>query len=365
MPELVGLLLAMAGSAVFLALLADRRYRQLPVLPLVALPDALPPLSILIPARNEARNLARLLPSLLGAAYPGELEVIVIDDGSTDATSRVAQDSGAQVLNLNHLPAGWLGKPYACHRGAAEAHGEWLLFTDADTFHHPQGPAAAVAYALGNRLDGVSAFLRQETHGLWDQLPLLTIFAGLFAGLSARRPMLNGQYILLRQEVYEASGGFAAVRSEPLEDLALGRHLNKLGYQTPVVSGEDAASVRMYHNLSQLWQGLSRLGAGALRRSEFGSWIMVLCITLAMSPLWMGLLLFVFGQDTIWILPAWLLVAAGFAPWARRMGSGWAAFLAPVGALVVQAAGTWGLLRRLLGFGFVWKGRRVSQSLSK
>jgi chlorobactene glucosyltransferase len=329
------------------------------------IPDALPSLSILVPARNEEGNLAHLLPSLLAAAYSGELEVIVVDDGSTDSTSRVAQASGAEVLHLDHLPAGWLGKPHACHRGAAEARGEWLLFTDADTYHNPASPAAGVAYALKNNLDGVSLFLRQETHGLWDQLPLLTIFAGLFAGLSPKNPVLNGQYILLRKEVYMASGGFASVRGEPLEDLALGRFLHKMGYQVPVISGEDAASVRMYHSFPQLWQGLSRLGAGTLRRAEFGTWVMALSITLAMSPLLLGPILVGLGQGLVWSLAAWLIVAAGFVPWARRMGSGWAALLAPVGALLVQAAGTWGLLRQLFGYGFVWKERRVSQSLTK
>jgi hypothetical protein len=141
--------------------------------------------------------------------------------------------------------------------------------------------------------------------------------------------------------------------------------LHNLGYRVPVVNGEMAASVRMYHSFSQLWQGLSRLGAGTLRRNESGTWVMALSVTLAMSPLLLGPIVVALGQSLAWSLAAWLIVAAGFVPWARRMGSGWAAIFAPLGALFVQAAGTWGLLRRLLGYGFVWKERRVSQTLSK
>ncbi len=238
MAELGCLLVALAGCASLLALLADRRYRRLPVLQLASAKDPLPALSIVVPARNEAPNLARLLPSFGRVVYPGQLEIIIVDDGSVDATSRIAQEAGVRVIRLDHLPDGWLGKPHACHQGALEARGEWLLFTDADTCHDPAGPAAAVSFALCNRLDGLSAFLRQKTHGPWDQLPLLVIFAGLFAGLSAKNPVLNGQYILLKKDVYEASGGFAAVRRQPLEDLALGRRLHKLGYHVPVLSGE-------------------------------------------------------------------------------------------------------------------------------
>lgn len=360
MPEPIVLLLALAGAGALLAMVAERQFRTLPALPLSPIPAALPSLSILVPARDEAENLARLLPSLLGAVYPGALEIIVVDDNSADGTSQVARAAGARVVAVDHLPAGWLGKPHACHRGVAEARGEWLLFTDADTVHDSASPAAAMAYVLQHRLDGLSLFLRQETHGLWDQLPLLTIFAGFFAAFSNRKPVLNGQYVLLRRDVYDGSGGFAAVRREPLEDLALGRRLHASGYRVPVLSGEAAGSVRMYRSFSQLWHGLGRLGAGTLRRAEPGSWIMVLCVVLAASPLWMGHLLLAAGHAAAWVLSAWLIVAAAYTPWARRMGPGWAATLAPVGAVLVGAAATWGLLRRALGYGFLWKRRRVS-----
>ncbi len=121
----------------------------------------------------------------------------------------------------------------------------------------------------------------------------------------------------------------------------------------------------MYHNFHQLWQGLSRLGAGALRLAEAGSWVMVLSVALAITPLLPGLLLVGAGLDPAWVLAAWLVVAAGYLPWARRMGPGRAALLAPAGALLVQAAGTWGLLRKLFGRGFIWKERHVSRGLSK
>ena len=96
-----------------------------------------------------------------------------------------------------------------------------------------------------------------------DRLALTVAFEGLFAGRAPGAYALNGQYILMRRSVYCASGGLAAVRSEPLEDLALGRHLRRLHYRVAVLHANDAAYVRMYDNSRQLWQGMTRLGAGS------------------------------------------------------------------------------------------------------
>ena len=172
----------------WLAQRAERLHRQLPTLPEQIEPISLPALSIIVPARNEVANLERLLPTLTNLAYPGEYELIVVDDNSTDGTGKIAKELGARVERVNALPSGWRGKPHACHQGAAAATGQWLLFTDADTCHAPDGPARAVALAHQQGWDGLSLFLSQKTSGWLDHLVLAVAFAGLFAG----RRHLNG-----------------------------------------------------------------------------------------------------------------------------------------------------------------------------
>ena len=96
------------------------------------------------------------------------MEVIVVNDNSTDGTSFIARAYGAKVLCLKHLPDGWKGKPNACHRGAQAAQGQWLLFTDADTIPAPDSAAQAVNHVIQNRLDGLSLFLKQDCNGWID-----------------------------------------------------------------------------------------------------------------------------------------------------------------------------------------------------
>jgi chlorobactene glucosyltransferase len=342
-----------------LAVRAERAYRALPAVGLCASERPLPYLSIIVPARNEAENLRHLLPSLAEIRYPGEYEVIVVDDNSTDATAAVAADGGARVLRLEGLPDGWHGKPHACHQGARAAGGEWLLFTDADTLHAPDGPARAVACAIAQRLDGLSLFLDQECRDVVQRVALSTAFAGLFAGLPRQAAMLNGQYVLLRRDVYEKSGGFSAVRTEMLEDVALGRHLRRLGYRVSMMHGYDVARVRMYRSAGQMWHGLTRLGSGSLRWAGPGALGTAVYVTAVMSPL-IVLVGSVSGRlDRRWLPAAWAAATASMVPWARRFGSPAEAALSPAGALLVQAAALWGLGSRLLGRGVRWKGRKV------
>lgn len=338
---------------------AERMYQSLPLLTRNGCTEPLPSLSIIVPARNEADNLRHLLPSLNALCYNGRLEVIVVDDNSEDETAVVARTHRAQVIQLSELPPGWLGKPHAMLHGAAAAQGDWLLFTDADTIHAPHGPEQAVRYAIEHNLDGLSLFLEQECRGLSDRLALMAAFAGLFTAWKPNSAYLNGQYMLLRRDVYEASGGITAVRGESLEDVALGHHLQKLGYRVQMMRGEQAAQVRMYRDNQQMWHGMNRLGSQSLRFSGLRALITVFFITIAMNPL---LVLFAVMSGNLrrrWLPLTWGAVFLGFVPWARRYGSPWYAALSPIGALIIQLAGFWGLLRRVFKKGINWKGRMV------
>jgi len=350
---------AMTFLALPLGLRAERLYQNLPRISSIDILQRLPSLSIIIPARNEEANLSVLLPSLCSLRYPGPLEILVVDDQSTDQTAAVAQAHGAGLLRLDHLPSGWLGKPFACHQGAQAAQGEWLLFTDADTVHAPDGPAQAVAYALQERLDGLSCFLQQDCQLWGDRLALAAAFAGLFSGYQQDKPHFNGQYILLKREAYLGSAGFSAVRNIFLEDLALGDRLRHIGYRVPILRGEDLASVRMYPDSHHLFQGLSRLGVGALHWSGASSLLTILFISAVMSPLIVLVGVLRGKMRFRWLAITWCASSLSMLPWSKRIASPAWALLAPLGALLVQIAAIYGLLARLFGRGLTWKERKV------
>lgn len=347
-------------AALPLGLWAEYRYRHIPQIPPANGAQPLPALSVIVPARNEEQNLRRLLPTLEHMRYPGPHEIIVVDDHSTDRTAEIARLHGARVVSLQAgLPAGWKGKPHACHQGALAAQGDWLLFTDADTVHEPDGPRAVVAYALEHGLDGLSLWLGQEFRGWTDRLLLMVAFAGMYASWNPRKPMFNGQYILLRRDAYFASDGFSAVRGEPLEDVAFGRRLASMGYRAPVLEGYRAATVRMYGDFRQMWSGLNRLGSGTLRWVGPRAVLTVLLVSALMSPLIATAGVATGNLRRRWIWTTWLAAVAAMVPWARRNGALPLALATPVGALLVQVAALWGVLSRVLGLGVRWKGRRV------
>lgn len=323
----------------------------------------LPSLSIIIPARNEAENLGQLLPSLAAMQYPGMVEVIVVDDGSVDETAVIAHQHHATVLQLQTLPNGWLGKTNACHQATQQASGDWLLFTDADTIHAPDGARAAMQYTLQHNLDALSLFLSPKTDHWLVKLVLATAFAGLFAGLHQPNQVFNGQYILVNRQVYLASQGFAAVRGEPLEDLAFGHHLRQLGYKVGMAHGETAASVQMYQELPHLWLGMTRISSGSLKWSGAGAWVTMAFITAVMTPVlvlaaWAGRKL-----SWKWVVWTWGTAVLSMLPWSLRAGTVQWSWLSPIAALVIQAAGCWGLMRQFLGYGLQWKGRVVARKL--
>ncbi len=319
----------------------------------------MPLVSVVVPARNEAENLRRLLPALGAVQYAGGVEVIVVDDDSGDETAVIAQQHGATVLALSHLPTGWLGKTNACHQGAQLAAGEWLLFTDADTVHTPEGLHRVMVYVQTHQLDALSLFLRQQTDNWLVKLVLTAAFAGLFAGLPQADHVFNGQYILIKKVVYQESGGFAAVRGEPLEDLAFGHRLRSLGYRVGMAHGETVATVQMYQTLSHLWQGMTRIGSGSLKWSGWGALVTAVLITAFMTPM-LVLLAWLVGEIGLnWLIVTWGTAVLAFLPWAHRYGVTRWAWLAPLGATLVQVAGVWGLIQHFLGHGISWKGRRV------
>ena len=231
--------------------------------------EGLPRVSVLVPARNEERNIARCVRSLLAQDY-ADFEVIVLDD-SEDRTSDILQslagDERLRVIAGSPLPAGWLGKNWSCHQLAQTATGEILLFTDADTHHDPSMLLDAVTALFTERSDFLSAVPRQELH-TWAErlvLPILpwslhTFFPiGLARRLRVRAlATAAGQLMLFRREAYAAIDGHRSVRGSVLDDVSLAQHVVKAGLPWSLMDGKARISVRMYRSSREVWNGLSK-----------------------------------------------------------------------------------------------------------
>ena len=231
-----------------------------------------PLVSIIVPARNEEHNIGRCVTSLLEQDY-GQYEVIVVDDGSTDGTAHILDElakthpNGARlyVLRLRDLPAGWAGKPHAIHRGAQEARGEWLLFTDADTWHAPDALRSSLTQALQERVDMFTLGSQQELPKFWNKVMMPMAYLGismqypprLVNDPSSKVAVANGQYILIRRAVYDAIGGYERpdLRGTLLDDRDLARIIKQEGYRLHFVDGRDLVHVYMYRTLRDEWRG--------------------------------------------------------------------------------------------------------------
>jgi hypothetical protein len=242
-------------------------------------PSTTPPpvaerVSVLVPARDEAGRITPCITALLASVGVPDLEVLVLDDGSTDGTAEVVRAAAAgdprlRVLDGGRgpLPRGWLGKPWACARLAEEASGSVLVFLDADVELAPHGIAATVALLRGAGLAAVSPYPHQQAHGVLPRLvqPLLqwswaTTLPLRLAETSPRESLVaaNGQLLAVDAADYRAAGGHAAVRDLVLEDIGLLRALKRAGRRGVAADGTDVASCRMYDSAGELVDGYAK-----------------------------------------------------------------------------------------------------------
>jgi glycosyltransferase involved in cell wall biosynthesis len=225
-----------------------------------------PQVSIIVPARNEEACLADCLQSL--ASQTGvSFEIIVVDDHSTDRTREIAVSfPGVRVIAAAPLPVGWTGKNNAVTTGAAEAQGQWLLFTDADTVHLPGSLARALTEAQENGAELLSYSPEQVAVTFWEMATLPVVFAELARQYSPSKvsdpaspiAAANGQYILIHRDTYDAVGGHAAIAGDILEDVALARAVKTSGRKIRFRYAADAVRTRMYRNYPQLRDGWSK-----------------------------------------------------------------------------------------------------------
>jgi chlorobactene glucosyltransferase len=246
-----------------------------------------PPLvSLVIPARNEARNIRRCVRSALGSRYP-RLEVIVVDDHSTDETGAIAaelasNDARLRVITPPALPAGWFGKQWACTTAAAAARGELLGFMDADTWQAPDLVTRVVHAMRARGSDLLSVAGMQELGSFWERMIQPQVFAIMlqrFGGTelvnrsrNVSQKIANGQCIWVRRDTYGALGGHAAVKHEVAEDLALAQLWFRAGRTVTLVLGLSQLSTRMYTSLRELIEGWGKnIYAGGRKAMPLGA----------------------------------------------------------------------------------------------
>ncbi|MGH9395280.1 MAG: glycosyltransferase [Terriglobia bacterium] len=228
-----------------------------------------PGVSVIIPARNEELNIEAVVRSL--APQSEICEIIVVDDQSQDHTAEILAGLAREfvtlrVLRLGSLPSGWLGKPHAAAEGAKLAEGEWLLFTDADTRHKPGSLASLLkrAESSGAAMLSISPGQRMETWWEKSVIPLVYLqLAVLFRFEEVNDPQFaaaaaNGQYILIRRSIYDAVGGFEAVRGEILEDVELAKRVKSTGATLLFLPGAGWVETRMYRTFGEMWRGWTK-----------------------------------------------------------------------------------------------------------
>ncbi len=238
-----------------------------------------PAVTAIIPAKDEEATLADCLASVRAQSYP-DLEILVVDDRSGDRTAAIAREVAAvdprvRLISIENLPPGWTGKTHALHVAAGQARGDWFWFLDADTRHEPDSLSITLEYARGHDAAMASLLPELRCESFWERVvqPLAGVvliqnYPLMWANDPGRKlAFANGQYILIRRDVYEQVGGHAAVRDKFVEDIHLARLVKKAGHSSRTAIAHGIGSTRMYTGLPQLIRGWSRILFDALDRN--------------------------------------------------------------------------------------------------
>ena len=346
-------------------------------------PSQAPLISVCIPARNEERNIRACVEAMLAQDYP-DLEAIVLDDRSTDATPSIladiaSRDPRLRPISRSDLPEGWAGKPHALYQASKAARGGWLCFVDADTFVTREALSACYAKAIETNADMFTIMTFQITGTFWEKVVMPLVMTALSVGFSPRKvndpkrkdAIANGQFIMIKRSVYDAIGGHESVKDQIVEDKAISEQVKWNGYHLVVADGYAVARTRMYTSLPEMWEGWTKniyLGLrdqpSLLVLGVFGAFLLL--IATLFLPIWplLGLLWYLQGGG--WLaatviaksLILWVFLIYVRARVAETMDiSAWYAFTTPLGAAVFAAMMLTSAWKVLSGKGVTWKGR--------
>jgi len=338
--------------------------------------DELPFVTVLIPARNEERNIENILLSVLNQDYPN-YEVIVLNDNSEDRTGEIIDSLKTSYpklksINGKQLESGWTGKCYACNQLYEAAGGEWLLFTDADTTHYKNSIRDSVKLAVYRKADLLTLLPRLTMISVAEKIIMPMLMFTLMCLLPFyfvdkrgfnKYSLGIGPFMLFKKTAYEKIGGHASVKSALVEDVWLGRKIKENGLRLICEDGKDILSVRMYHSFGEIWNGFSKniyAGFEFSTLSLFGVNLMYFVLFFLPFVLLIIDIFLPFGSKTILnllLIQVILLYAARILLSIKFKLGFSSAILHPLGAIMVPIIGTnsWRWFR--FGKGAKWKGR--------
>lgn len=347
-----------------------------------------PKVSILIPARNEAKNLSLTLPGLLAQEYPN-YEVILADDASTDETAILAEEYSRKhpgklkVVRISSLPENWNGKIHALHQAMNAASGEWLIATDADIVFHPKALRAGLWIAARERAELVTIYAYLECITFWERLllpgfwfMLATLFPiGKINNPTSSVALASGGYILMRRKTWQQLGGYQAIQSEMIDDLNTARLIKHSGNRIYAAVTKDLIRTRMYQSLAGIWEGLRKNSFAGSRYSIVRHCIVV-AVDLLCNLLPLVCLTYIGWNFATNNTMGTLKNVAGYLSLAQYLLSVmmhlpvivfyripiFYALLVPIGALIYGVISMDSMLRTLLGRGVSWKSRKYGKS---
>ena len=272
--------------------------------------DELPLISVCIPARNEAANIAACVRSLLHQDYP-RYEILVLDDCSEDLTGRIVREIAEEnprvrLIQGRELPPGWVGKSHACHQLGQQAQGDYVFFTDADTVFKPGCLRYCAEVAAAKQCDLLTGCPRLIGVGFWERLSVPLIGATFMWTVplkfleDPRFPMAaagSGAFLFFRREAYEAIGGHEAVKGEIVEDIEINQTLKHAGFTIGAADAALYVNCRMYESLPEIWEGMTKnlLAAVRLKGPLLGLMIALFWVIMLLPWVW-----FVFGPSWGW-----------------------------------------------------------------
>jgi cellulose synthase/poly-beta-1,6-N-acetylglucosamine synthase-like glycosyltransferase len=295
-----------------------RSIRRLADQPSPAAGTPLPRVSIVIPARNEERNIEEALRSVLALDYE-DLEIDVVDDRSTDRTGEILdrmarENPRLQVVHIRELPPGWLGKNHALEWGGRKATGDYLLFTDADVVMHPTALRRAIAAMERDGIDHLAASPEIERASVLFEMfiGVFSLFFTLFVkAWKVRNPKSPahvgiGAFNLVRASAWRAVGGHQPIAMRPDDDLKLGKLLKKNGFRQELMYGRGLIRVEWYASVRELIQGLMK---NAFPGTDYRIGVVIFSTLLQLTTLvWPFLAVFVTTGPTRWLNLASVLV---------------------------------------------------------
>jgi hopene-associated glycosyltransferase HpnB len=370
-------LIALLSFAIwlYLVLVHGRFWSSRPELSPVSAADiadhaAWPDVDIIVPARDEAQTIGRVVASLLAQSYPGIFRVILVDDNSSDDTARLAgRAPHLEVISGQPKPPGWSGKLWALSQGVANSTAPVVLFADADIVHDPLHLVTLVARLDAPRVDLVSEMVRLNCSSLAEHAlvpAFIYFFQMLYPFASVNTPHSRvaaaaGGTVLIRREALERIGGIASIRGALIDDVTLAKSVKRGG---AIYLGHSrlAASIRPYPHFNDIWQMVSRTAFTQLRYSAPLLVLTLIGLTgVWWVPLWAAL--FTRGGQQLCGIGAFTLGALSYLPTLKRYGRNplWSLVL-PLIALFYMAATVDSALKYWRGIGARWKNRDYKES---